>query len=329
MKKSNGFRVLLILVILVIVLAGGLLGTAFLLNSPGKAVASADASFSITKGENLHSLARRLYGERIIHSARFLRLLARALKTETLFKAGTYTIPAGSTTLAIHDLFVEGTQTLVKVTVPEGFTLSRIARLLEEKGLVKADDFKTVCMDRSFLEYFRIPGKSAEGYLFPDTYFFSPAMDARDLADDMITNFYKRLGEIVPGYETMKPADLYDKIIVASIVEREYRVASDAPKIASVFYNRLKINMGLGSCATIEYIITDIEGKPHPEYLKKEDLEIKSNYNTYMWAGLPPWPISNPGLIALKAAFYPEKSSYMYFLLKDPATGEHVFTNSI
>ena len=122
--------------------------------------------------------------------------------------------------------------------------------------------------------------------------------------------------------------ELHEKVIMASIVEREYRLIREAPIIASVFYNRLGVNMGLGSCATVEFIITEIEGKKHPEYLTYEDLEIDSPYNTYKYAGLPPGPICSPGEISLRAAFFPEDTDFWYFLLKDQDTGEHFFSKN-
>jgi UPF0755 protein len=118
-------------------------------------------------------------------------------------------------------------------------------------------------------------------------------------------------------------------VILASIVEREYRLASEAPLIASVFRNRLRYNIGLESCATIEYILTEIEGRPHPKFITKSDIEIDSDFNTYKWAGLPPGPISNPGRVALEAAFHTPETDYYYFVLRDPATGEHHFSGDL
>ncbi|RLD34442.1 MAG: endolytic transglycosylase MltG, partial [Bacteroidetes bacterium] len=103
------------------------------------------------------------------------------------------------------------------------------------------------------------------------------------------------------------------------------------PLMAGVFYNRLKNNtpIPLGSCATIVYIITDIQGKDHPEFILYSDLEIESPYNTYINSGLPPGPISNPGEVALNAAFYPVQSEYLYFLLKNAESGQHIFTKNL
>ena len=109
-------------------------------------------------------------------------------------------------------------------------------------------------------------------------------------------------------------------------MEREYRLPKEAPLIASVFYNRLEHNIALSSCATVEYIITEVQGKKHPEYITYDDLRIKSPYNTYLNRGLPPTPICNPGAVSLEAAFNPPETDYLYFLLKDPETGEHHFS---
>ena len=99
--------------------------------------------------------------------------------------------------------------------------------------------------------------------------------------------------------------------------------------MASVFRNRLKVNMALGSCATVEYIISEIQKEPHPEYLTYRDLEIPSPYNTYRNPGLPPGPISNPGRTALDAAFHPADTDYWYFVLRDPGAGTHFFSKHL
>jgi UPF0755 protein len=96
-----------------------------------------------------------------------------------------------------------------------------------------------------------------------------------------------------------------------------------------VFYNRLKRNIGLESCATLEYIITEIQKKAHPEYITLEDEKVNSPYNTYKWAGLPPGPISNPGRIALEAAFHPALTGYLYFVLRDQQAGRHFFSRDL
>ena len=144
----------------------------------------------------------------------------------------------------------------------------------------------------------------------------------------MIDTFFEKLEGIDPGYTELTAEQLYEKIILASIIEREYRVAEEAPMIASVFYNRLESEMALGSCATIEFIITEELEKPHPNYLTYQDLEIESEYNTYIHQGLPPAPISNPGIAALEAVFNPADTDFLYFLLQDTESGKHYFSRT-
>ena len=145
----------------------------------------------------------------------------------------------------------------------------------------------------------------------------------------MAKTFFDTLDKMEPEWKEMPQGKLRDTLIVASIVEREYRAPDEAPLIASVFYNRLRRNIGLESCATLEYIITEIQQKAHPEYITTEDEKLNSPYNTYKWAGLPPGPISNPGRTALEAAFRPAQTDFLYFVLRDPDAGRHYFSRDL
>jgi UPF0755 protein len=167
-----------------------------------------------------------------------------------------------------------------------------------------------------------------EGYLFPDTYFFPSDYPPDKVVRAMADNFFNKLDFISPSISAKSMNELNDIVIMASIVEREYRVPDEAPIMAGVFYNRLRINMALQSCATVEYVITEILGRPHPSVLLFRDLEIRNPYNTYLYRGLPPGPISAPGLIALRAAIYPERTDFLYFRLTDPASGRHYFSRT-
>jgi len=176
---------------------------------------------------------------------------------------------------------------------------------------------------------FGVPGATLEGYLFPDTYFVPRPFPAATFVELMVKTFFENLGKIAPAWKNQDHGRMRDAVIVASIVEREYRLDEEAPLIASVFWNRLRRNIGLESCATLEYIITEIKQKAHPEYITKDDEKLDSPYNTYKWAGLPPGPISNPGKTALEAAFHPTETSYLYFVLRDPQTGRHFFSRNL
>ena len=225
------------------------------------------------------------------------------------------------------DILENGLQEQLKVSIPEGLSIRKIAAILEKNEVCPAEDFVSAAYNPSLLEKYSIPSHSFEGFLFPDTYFFAPGMGAERALCMMVDSFFERIGKI-PYFEGKSPSQFYEVLVLASIVEREYRVESEAPLIASVFKNRIDAGVGLYSCATIEYIITEIQGKPHPDVITYEDLKIDSPYNTYKWAALPPTPISNPGLVALNAAANPPQTEYFYFTLTDSVAGSHTFSKS-
>ena len=239
--------------------------------------------------------------------------------------SGLYEINSSMPLSEIFSILSEGKQAYIKVVLPEGLTLHKIAQHIADADVCSADDFLQAACSAELLAEYKIPAMNFEGYLFPDTYFLLPGMKGEDVVRKMADNFFSHIKDI-PSLANISAADLKDVVILASIVEREYRVDADAPLIASVFKNRLKKNIGLFSCATIEYILTEIEGKPHPDVITYDDLRINSNYNTYKWAGLPPGPISNPGIIALKAAADPPKTNYYFFRLTDSTAGTHSFS---
>ena len=282
-------------------------------------------TFTVPSGESLTGVARRLHGAGFIRSPVVLRLLARARGAETAIRAGYYRFPAGATNDEILDLLMAGSNDLVRVTIPEGWTSNRIAAHLEERAITSAAEFRSAVNSPEPLQSYGIEAPTAEGYLFPDTYYFPRGYGAEAVVRHMVDTFFGRLEEIHPGARP-DAVELHDTVILASIVEREYRVPSEAPLIASVFNNRLQSNLRLESCATIVYIITEIQGNEHPKRIYEADLEIESAFNTYRSRGLPPAPIANPGLTALQAALAPAETDYWYFVVKDPDTGAHHFS---
>ena len=288
-----------------------------------------DRLFQVSRGENVQQISEKLRQEGFIRSAWLLRVVSRLEGTDGRFKAGYYRIPPASSTVAVQRLLISGEETLEKVTIPEGWTIHKIAALLESHGICSASEFTTAAASPDIAKEFDIPAKSLEGYLYPDTYLVPKPFPARNFAEMMVSNFFAALGELAPEYKNMTRAALHDDVILASIVEREYKLPEEAPLIASVFRNRLKAGIGLESCATLEYIITELQQKAHPEYITLEDERIESPYNTYRWAGLPPGPISNPGKVALDAVVHPTQTDYVYFVLRDPDVGRHYFSTNL
>ena len=244
-----------------------------------------------------------------------------------VLKSGIYYVSPAMNIAEIQTLLSSGQQEYLKVSIPEGWTISKIAAELEEYRICSAYDFISICKSADFASSCGIAGETCEGFLFPDTYFLTVDMTAESVAKLMIQTFFDKIQKI-PTLAAMNAEDLYETVTLASIVEREYRVEEEAPLIASVFKNRLRRSIGLYSCATVEYVLTEILGRPHPDRILIEDTKIDNPYNTYVWAGLPPGPISNPGLIALSASADTPKTNYYFFQIVDPAQGRHVFTTN-
>ena len=281
----------------------------------------------LRQGESVRSVGQRMENAGLIRSRFFWELLAR-LDREHL-KAGTYSFSLPASQMEIRSLLVSGRQILIRVTVPEGVTLKKTGQILAQAGVCSASDFLAAASDRQILEDYHVPGATLEGYLYPDTYLFPADYPADLVVRAMADTFFRRLGEIQPDSLALSPEELDKRVVMASIVEREYRVDGEAPLMAGVFYNRLRIGMALQSCATVEYVITEIQGRHHPERLYERDTEIRSPYNTYLVPGLPPGPIAAPGRVALHAAFNPAPSEYLYFRLINPAEGRHYFSQTL
>ncbi len=285
----------------------------------------------ISEGTSVFDAAQLLEDEGLIRSAKVFYYIARLdlfdLSRKFTLKSGQYTL---KNTMSMKDIYREiqvGSPEYLSVHIPEGLTIKKTGRLLEKNLICSYDDFVKACHNKELLKEYDIPADNFEGYLFPDTYFFTKNMNAEDVVRKLADNFQYRISTI-DAFKDKTAKEIFEIVTLASIVEREYKVASEAPRIASVFVNRLNHDIGLYSCATIEYIITEILDKPHPERIYYADLKIDNPYNTYMWEGLPPGPISNPGLVALKASAEPEDTDYYFFVLTNPDEGTHSFSKT-
>jgi UPF0755 protein len=207
------------------------------------------------------------------------------------------------------------------VTIPEGFTKEQIAELLAGKDLANKHEFLSLTDDPEVLKKYGVKGTGLEGYLYPDTYQFGRGLSAKSIIDVMIKRFREVTGPLkVRVSET--GMTIKEVIILASIVEKETGRPEERSLIASVFLNRLKRRMRLESDPTVIYGIKNFNGN-----LTRKDLSKPTPYNTYVIRGLPPGPIANPGLEAIKAVLYPVQADYLYFVSKND--GSHYFSKTL
>lgn len=282
--------------------------------------------FRVESGESLRHVIKRLKKATLIRSETFALIYAKWKKYNV--KVGIYDFSPSFKTHEMLELLVKGgREELIRITIPEGLTIKKTASLFAETGLFSSEDFIKVATNASLLKELGFPFKSAEGFLFPDTYLLSKKDDASKAVKMMLENF-SRKASLISNFPKNND-EIYKKVCLASIIEREYQLDEEAPIIAGVFINRLNIKMPLQSCATVEYIITELQGKPHPKRLFWDDIKIENDYNTYIHQGLPPSPIANPGLVSLKAACNPQKTDYLYFRLVDAKIGRHAFSTNV
>lgn len=303
-----------------------------LLNGPaGDSTVSYD--LAVAPGESAGDVAARLQREGVIHNAALLRAYLRYRGLDVGIKAGDYSL-RGS--MSIRQL-AEALQTALPdesgLTIPEGWRAEQIADSLPQEGLAfGSTEFLSAASSRpeglSFSD--ELPdGVLLEGFLFPDTYSLSPTTTAPEFVRLMLEDFDARVTSDLRQGFISHGLSLYQAVTLASIVEREARVPDERPLIASVFLNRLTAEMNLDADPTVQYALgRQADGNWWKAPLESSDLAFDSPYNTYVYPGLPPGPISNPGLDALRAVAFPAESDYLYFRALCDGSGLHAFANT-
>jgi len=283
--------------------------------------------FEIPKGSSFLAVAEQLQDRGLIRSKDVFYILAWYRKDLAKLKAGEYKLSPAMSPGEILDILVSGRTVRHLVTIPEGYNMFQIARLLDRGGLAKRDEFLKICTDKDFLLKSRLSEDSAEGYLFPESYFISKSSTPEEIASTFILQFWK----VWKGNGFDKRAEeinstMHEVVTLASIVELEAAVQEEKPIIASVFWNRLKKGIPLQADPTVKYGVL-IERKIKKRRLTWKDLRKKTPYNTYTRYGLPKGPIANPGLESLRAVLYPKKTNYLYFVSK--GNGRHYFSKTL
>jgi len=273
-------------------------------------------------GTPVPEIARRLEEEGIIVS-RYLFLLLHAFRREKL-EAGEYEFKGRLSVADAYRMLAEGRQKLYRVLVKEGADLFEIARVLEKAGVCKAEDFLRYAFSEEVVSAYDLSAPSMEGFLFPDTYFFSKDTHPLKVIRVMHENFLKKTAELRKELEN-KGLEPEVWVTVASMVEKETRYEPEKPLIAAVIYNRLKRGMKLQIDPTVIYA-AKLKGLWKGKLLKKF-YALDSPYNTYMYFGLPPGPICNPGLSSLKAALKPAPVDYLFFVA-DKEGRKHLFSKT-
>lgn len=274
--------------------------------------------FEVQSGENALELGTRLEQSGIVFSRyAFLWYLSREQKTHQII-AGTYLLSGNLTIPEIGTLVTSGKTVSrdIRVTFPEGWTIQMMAERLTKNGL-PGQEFLRLAQDplpewRKKYSFLADTPASAtlEGYLFPDTYLFAPDAAPEDIVTIMLNTFDKKFDADLKQGAKQSGKSLFSLVTMASIIEEEGRTKEERDMISDIFWKRIAIGQALQSDATVNYVHGTTNLQP-----TLEDIDSDSPYNTYRHVGLPPGPISNPGLTSLRAAIYPKSNPYYYFLV--------------
>lgn len=327
--KRRSRAIPIIIAVLVVILAGGG-GFAVYMNQSGKPVmpdSTDTVSVNVTTGTGTRGIARLLTEKGLIRSPGAFELQSAFKGYKGKYKAGDYLLSPGMSMEKIMDTIASGHVNTVRFTIPEGYDIRRITDKLSSEGLIHPETFakelQTGTFDYPFLKNAPSGPNRLEGFLYPETYDVFVNASEHDIIDRMLSQFNK---EFKPEYydQAKKMGLTVNQLItVASLVEREAKVDSERPLIASVIYNRLDQKMKLQIDATVQYALGDQKAR-----LYNKDLKIDSPYNTYKIQGLPPGPICSPGIKSIEAALNPAKTDYLYYVASPKLDGTHRFTNS-
>jgi len=280
------------------------------------------ARLVVAEGATLDQTAGLLEDQGVIRFPLAFSRVARVMGKDRSIRAGEYYLHSSMSPREVLQMLCRGEVILHKVTVPEGFTVKQIATLLEKKGFASRELILRESRKVGFIKAFGFEGDSLEGYLFPDTYHFAMGLPPGEILKAMVQRFHSVYGPALKARQAENGRRLHEVVTMASIVEKETSSRKEMPLIASVLVNRLRIGMPLQCDPTVIYGIEGFDGN-----LTREHLRTPNPYNTYVNKGLPPGPICNPGLDALKAVLYPEDTAYLYFVSKNDGT--HLFSPTL
>ena len=268
-----------------------------------------DKLIEVKKGDTFFNIAQTLKENSIIKSKSLFILLVKLTGQSRNLKTGFYQFNKARNMYSIIKALTRGSIASRAITIPEGYNIFQIAGILDKKKIVKSNNFLRASGDRKILNKFNIKGNTAEGFLYPDTYYIPYNTPAEKIIEIKINNFFNHINS--PYLEKMKNkySSIEKAVILASLVEWEARTDFERPIIAGVFLNRIKKNMNLQSDATVCYAISK-----HNRRLFFKDYKTISPYNTYIHKGLPPTPICNPSEKSILAVIYPAKTDFLYFV---------------
>ncbi len=307
-------------IVLLTVLGGSFL--LFTLYWPNTFPGGGEKVLFVSRGETFAEVVDTLEAGGLIRSRELFILTADILGGRSRIHVGKYLLKSGiSNEELFHFLFYGKGIVPISVTIPEGLTIRRQARIFARHLGIDSTRYIQFANDTAFAHRLGFPDPSLEGYLLPDTYRFNWQTDERDILRELAEAFRHFFGDSLEQQARDLHLSVRQAVTMASIVEGETHLSEERPIVAGVYYNRLKIGMRLEADPTIQYLL-----ESGPRRLSYDDLKMDNPYNTYQHAGLPPGPINSPGRSSILAALFPAHHQYLYFVAN--GKGGHWFSRT-
>jgi UPF0755 protein len=290
--------------------------------APNSFVGRREIGVTVSRGSTFKEISDTLAAEGVIENKQLFEIAGRILGWTTQMKVGKYAFADGVSNYEILSSLHTGMSTVViSVTIPEGYTSRQIARLLTHRIGIDSSVFVRLVRDSSFAQELGVQQRTLQGHLMPDTYQFYWQMDEHEVIRKLVSQSLEFLDDSLNNRALELGFKMNEILTLASIVEDEAIIDSERAIIAGVYYNRLKRGMKLEADPTIQYLLTERSRR-----ILYRDLSIESPYNTYLYAGLPPTPINNPGRKSILATLYPAYHKYLYFVSN--GEGGHFFSTT-
>jgi UPF0755 protein len=287
--------------------------------------ASGDVIVEIPPGTSTSEIFRRLDAAGVVEDARLAEVYYRLHRRRTPLQAGEYRFARPTSIDDVINRMGRGDVVRHSIVVPEGLTTEETFEVFWKQGIGGPDAFKAALVQTELVPGLTSGVTDMEGFLFPDTYVVTRSTSAAQIVDRMIANFREHFTRDLQRRANALGLTTRQAVTLASIIQKETALRLEGPLIAGVYWNRLRRGMRLQADPTVIYALKR-DGRWRGTLLRS-DYDYESPYNTYVREGLPPGPIANPGVDALRAAVNPAATSYLYFVA-DPTTGRHTFSTT-
>lgn len=287
-------------------------------------VTAEDELFVVPSGATIKEVSELLEERGIIESALIFRLFMKLEYRGASIKAGEFMFEPPVTIRSAALKLVEGRVYYHRVTVPEGLDWQETAEILSGQGFGSAEEFLDLIDSPQMVRDLDPEAANLEGYLFPETYFVTHDTSPGKIIELMVDRFRLNWTEEFQKQALSLDMSIREVITLASLIEKETSLEAERPLVSSVFHNRLAKGMKLACDPTVIYAVKLV--KPWDGVINRSDLQLDSPYNTYIYPGLPPGPIANPGIDSIRAALFPEKSDFLFFVSRND--GSHVFSEN-